>query len=419
VSSGPRTSWTNRSKTCEQNLRSSGSGLSTIQKTTRPATGQQHSHPPFVRRLEHRYASTLMADILRFEIETTPFTPDFDLATYDAGRYLTRDSTNPVNFARFVPLQRHALGDNRTTEEIRAEQIELLLKIMNGQFRENLPAGVLASATPELAINLVTVFCREPCQPACRRFPLLDFMEIHVRDSANGQAIESFFGGNFSSPLRDKTFYLDVPRVADEGGDVYALGDFDAAMYELVFRDVWPGGVLAVRPVVAIAVSERYAYERTSRRLPGLGVEYRPTEPLDGKQSLTDAYYAKLGFRAKTFLAPAMSVPLRVMRMHQDSLEARSPVVLAALVSVMGPFQTILRGDLYRSKNTAGNTYRPDKTGPMLELAPTFPPYDLAYRNKELGPRQALATRTWLRDHDEAIRKTMALAGVKVAGRTA
>jgi|GEM_PF-5535792 len=357
-----------------------------------------------------------MTDILRFKIETTSFTPDFDLASYDASRYLTRDSTNPVNFARFVPLQCQARGDNRTTEEIRTEQIDLLLKHMNEQFRQNLPAEVLSNATPELSINLLTVFCWEPHEPTSRRFPLLDFMEIHVRDSATGQEIESFFGGNFSSPLRDKTFYLDVPRVSNEGGDVYALGDFDAAVHELVFRDVWYGGVLTGRPIVAVAVSEKYAYERTSNRLPGLGVEYQPTEQLDGKRSLTDAYFAKLGFTPRTFLSPAMSVPLRVMRMHQDSLEARSPVALAALTSVMGPFQTILRGDLYRSQNTAGETYRPDKTRPIFDGEPLFPPYNLAHRNKELGPRQAVGTQNWLREHDEAIRKTLALAGVNLAG---
>lgn len=357
-----------------------------------------------------------MADILHLEAETTPFTPDFDLAAYDARRYLTRDSTNPVNFARFVPLQCQARGDSRTVEDIRAEQIDLLLKHMNEQFRENLPADVLSSARPELSINLLTVFCSEQYAPASCRFPLLDFMDIHVRDAATGEEIESFFGGNLSSPLRDKSFYLDAPRAHEAGGDVYTLGDFDAAMYKLAFRDVWHGGVLSGYPIVAVAVSERYAYERSSNQLPGLGVEYWPSEQLDEAKSLTGVYFSKLGFTPRVFLPPAMRVPLRVMVMRQDSLEARSPIALAALAGVMGPFQAILRGDLYRSQNMASETYRPDKTAPTCDGVPLFPPYDMAYRNEELGPRQAVATENWLREHDEMIRKTLALAGVDLVG---
>jgi len=236
-----------------------------------------------------------------------------------------------------------------------------------------------------------------------------DFLEVEITDRETGRRLEQFFGGNFSSPLRDKTFYLDVPRVSAAGGDVFALGEFDAALHELAFADRWPGGVLEGRPAVAIAISERYEYRRTEHMVPGLGREYRANIPAGAPRSLTDAYFERLGFEARAFLPPAMGVPLRIMHMRDDRIEARSPFVLAALAGVMGPFQVILRGDIYRSRNKASVTYRFEPDAPFDE-PPRFPPYDLAHRNAELGPRQAQRALDWVERHRSAIERTLSAA---------
>lgn len=272
-----------------------------------------------------------MANEVSFRLSTTRFDENY------APSSTSRTTTNFANLARGEQRQQNlrtalALIDRRFNELARAEN----------------PDGDRFAV--ELDIVSVELVLGDEADAA---FPLIEVLDVQIVDRLTGLRHDGIVGNNFSSYIRDYDFSVLLPAVADGAGIPADFGDLHGKLFAHFLDSDAYRRSFDTAPVICISVSTSRTYRRLPGEHPVLGVEYAQDEP-----SLTDAYFAKMGLRARYFMPPGSVAPL-AFYFRGDLLGDYSDLQLAGTVGTMETFQKIYRPEIYHAHATAGEVYRP------------------------------------------------------------
>ncbi|QCU77147.1 DUF1852 domain-containing protein [Citricoccus sp. SGAir0253] len=208
-------------------------------------------------------------------------------------------------------------------------------------------------------------------------FPLIEMLDVGIRDTVSGVRVDGIVGNNFSSYLRDYDFSVVLPEhharaprssVPDDFGDLHGKL-FTHFLDSEAYRERFPQP-----PVICISVSSTKTYRRLENHHPILGVEYGQDE-----SSLTDRYFGKMGLRVRYFMPPGAVAPL-AFYFRGDLLNDYSSLALIGLISTMEAFQKIYRPEIYNANAAAGRIYRPSLEN--LDYSVTQIAYDREERNR-------------------------------------
>lgn len=350
-----------------------------------------------------------MAPTLTFTITTTPFDEDYTPSS---------DSRLTTNFANL------ARGEHRE-QNIRAalttidERLNSLLPQDNPQLDRYRAELVIVSAALGLPADAPGLPADAPALPAGAhrgrdgaaplRFPLLEMLDVTILDRRTGERRAGIVGNNLSSYVRDYDFSVLLPSLAERGaappedfGELHGKL-FDAFLASPEYRERF-----AAPPVICISVSTSRTYRRGTGRHPVLGVEYLPEDP-----SRTDAYFAKMGLRARFFLPDGGVAPLALYH-RGDLLRGYSDVQLAGTIATMETFQRIYRPEIYNAASPAGEVFQPSLAHAAFTRMPVT--YDRDER-AQLGPIQGEYTREHLiAPHGELLQRWAAEYPAPTAG---
>ncbi len=270
-----------------------------------------------------------------FRITTTRF--DEDYAPSDGSRL----TTNFANLAR---------GEHR--EQNLRNALTMIDRRFNQLAHGDAPAGDRYAGE----LEIVSVALRLTAQSGQREFPLLEFLDVRIVDRRTGERHQGIVGNNFSSYIRDFDFSVLLPSAAEAAGEFVVpddFGDLHGRLFQRFLDSPEYRERVPQSPVICISVSTSRTYRRTENRHPVLGVEYEP----DGS-SLTDAYFGKMGLRARYFMPPGGAAPL-AFYFRGDLLADYSDLQLVGTISTMETFQRIYRPEIYNAHEAAGGIYRP------------------------------------------------------------
>lgn len=187
-------------------------------------------------------------------------------------------------------------------------------------------------------------------------FPLVEMLDVGIRDTLANVRLDGIVGNNFSSYLRDYDFSVVLPEHQARAPRSSIPSDF-GALHGKLFQHFVDSDAYRKRfpqpPVICISVSSSKTYRRLENRHPILGVEYRQDE-----SSLTDRYFERMGLRVRYFMPPGSVAPL-AFYFRDDLLNDYSSLALIGLISTMEAFQKIYRPEIYNANAAAGRVYRP------------------------------------------------------------
>jgi len=269
-----------------------------------------------------RILPKLMSMNPTFRLSTTRFDEDY---TPSAD---TRTTTNFANLAR---------GENRQRNLRNA--IAMIDRRFNDLARWDNPTGDRYAL--ELDIVSVDLLLEEA-------FPVIEVLNVSIRDTTTGSVTPGIVGNNFSSYIRDYDFSVKLPNGMPNDFGVLHGRVFERFLSSSAYRERFTQD-----PVICISVSTSRTYERTTNVHPVLGVEY--AQP-DG--SLTDLYFGKMGLSVRYFMPPGSVAPLAFYH-RGDLLNDYTPLQLAGTIATMETFQKIYRPEIYNANSAAPAIYRP------------------------------------------------------------
>ena len=276
-----------------------------------------------------------MTNELAFRISTTPFDEDYSPSAE------SRATTNFANLAR---------GEDR--QQNLRNVLTMIDRRCNDLAHWDNPNGDRYAVELEIvSVDAALTVDREE-----RHFPLLEVLDLHIRDLHTGVRHHGIVGNNFSSYVRDYDFSVRLPAVTAEAGGFTVPDDFGAlhgALFEaFVDSDAYRARFEAP-PVICISVSTSKTYRRTDNTHPVLGVEY-----LQSDYSLTDEYFARMGLRVRYFMPAGATAPL-AFYFRGDLANDYTNLQLVGTISTMETFQKIYRPEIYNANAAAGSVYRP------------------------------------------------------------
>lgn len=257
-----------------------------------------------------------------FRLTTTRFDEDY---TPSAD---TRTTTNFANLAR---------GESR--QQNLRNAIAMINNRFNDLVRWDNPTGDRYAI--DLDIVSVDLHLREA-------FPVIEVLNVSIRDLSTGSVTPGIVGNNFSSYIRDYDFSVTLPNGMPDDFGVLHGRVFQRFLESDAYRSRF-----AQDPVICISVSTSRTYERTQNEHPVLGVEYVQPEG-----SLTDLYFGKMGLSVRYFMPPGSVAPLAFYH-RGDLLNDYTPLQLAGTVATMETFQKIYRPEIYNANSAAPAIYRP------------------------------------------------------------
>lgn len=265
----------------------------------------------------------------------------FNLATtrFDEGYSPAESSRATTNFA------------NLARGEHRQENLRNALTMMNRRFNDLADWDNPAGDRYALDIDIVSADLQFQTGLEQQAFPLLEVLEIHIRDLQTGTRHPGIVGNSLSSYVRDYDFSVRLPSA--HGAVPADFGELHGKLFRHFLASDAYRSRFAQSPVICISVSTSKTYRRTTNTHPVLGVEYAQPEP-----SLTDEYFAKMGLRVRYFLPRGSVAPL-AFYFRGDLLNDYTNLQLIGTISVMETFQKIYRPEIYNANAAAGDIYRP------------------------------------------------------------
>lgn len=292
--------------------------------------------------------------------------------TYAPGRH-TRITTNFANLAR---------GSDRAANIARA--LAMMQKRLNALAHWDNPSGDRYT----LALDILSVEMHSPALGVTQPFPLLEWLQPIVWDCRAQRHIEGVVGNSFSSYVRDWDFSvrLAAHNAVRTDFDVPAdFGDLHAALFTQFLQSAHFQAHFQKSPIICLSVANSKIYNRSSNYHPVLGFEY-----LQNTHSLTDTYFAKMGFQVRFFM-PENSVAPMAFYFQGDLLADYTNLELIATISVMESFQRIYRPEIYNAHARAANCFQPNLHNP--DYCPTPVTYDRQERSR-LASEQGQWTQT-------------------------
>ncbi|WP_414444722.1 DUF1852 domain-containing protein [Burkholderia sp. 22PA0106] len=196
-------------------------------------------------------------------------------------------------------------------------------------------------------------------------FPMIEVLKTNIVDRKTGERIEGIVGNNFSSYVRDYDFsvrLLEHNKNQAEFGIPHDFGDLHGKLFKRFVNSDAYRAHFSKPPVICLSVSSNSTYHRTANRHPVLGIEYQ-----QGKLSLTEQYFEKMGLQARHFMAPNSAAPLTFYFLG-DLLNDYTNLELISTISTMETFQKIYRPEIYNANSAAGNQYQPSLQHPDHSL---------------------------------------------------
>lgn len=257
-----------------------------------------------------------------FTLHTTRFDEDY---TPSAD---TRTTTNFANLAR---------GENRQ------QNLRNAIAMIDNRFNDLVRWDNRDGDRYALDLDIVSVDLQ--LQEA---FPIIEVLNVSIRDRVTGSVTPGIVGNNFSSYIRDYDFSVTLPNGLSDDFGVLHGRVFERFLESDAYRSRF-----AQDPVICISVSTSRTYERTTNEHPVLGVEYAQPEG-----SLTDLYFGKMGLSVRYFMPPGSVAPLAFYH-RGDLLNDYTPLQLAGTIATMETFQKIYRPEIYNANSAAPAVYRP------------------------------------------------------------
>ncbi|KQN39864.1 hypothetical protein ASG37_16875 [Sphingomonas sp. Leaf407] len=191
-----------------------------------------------------------------------------------------------------------------------------------------------------------------------RAFPLIEVLQTTIVDKVGGERVPGMVGNNFSSYVRDYDFSVVLPDHLKQHGSgaPVRFGELHGKLFKLFLHSAAYRERFAKPPVICLSVSSREVYHRSANVHPILGVEYR-----NDRSSPTDAYFAKMGLKARYFMPPHAVAPLAFYHAG-DLVGDYTNLELASTVATMETFQKIYRPEIYNANSVAAECYRPSLT---------------------------------------------------------
>ncbi|MGO2052488.1 DUF1852 domain-containing protein [Arthrobacter sp. MYb211] len=306
-----------------------------------------------------------MADAFTFSISTTKFDEDYTPCAS------SRVTTNFANLAR---------GENRQ------ENLRNALTMINRRFNSLAHWDNPQGDRYELELEIISANVHFDSANAAEQFPLLEVLDTTIVDRATSTRSHGMVGNNFSSYVRDYDFSVVLPAAGNGSGAPKLPEDF-GELHGQLFQHFLDSQAYRQRfaqlPVVCISVSTSKTYYRTGNSHPVLGLEYQQDE-----NSLTDAYFGKMGLRVRYFMPPGAVAPL-AFYFRGDLLNDYTNLQLISTIATMETFQKIYRPEIYNASSAAPAVYRPSLGA--QDFAPTRISYDREERTR-LGAVQGKYT---------------------------
>ena len=254
----------------------------------------------------------------------------------------TRLTTNFANLARGV----HREDNLRNT-----------LVMINNRF--NALANWDNPNADRYALELDIISAKMALGDSFQELPLIEMLKTTIIDRHRNQRIEGIVGNNFSSYVRDYDFsvlLLEHNKNQENFSVPEDFGDLHAVLFQRFISSATYQENFAKPPVICLSVSTTKTYHRTANIHPILGVEYRQND-----DSLTDAYFNKMGLKVRYFMPQGSVAPLAFYS-SQDLLSDYSNLELISTISTMETFQKIYRPEIYNANAAAPVVYQPSLT---------------------------------------------------------
>src|SRR5690606_6661047 len=192
----------------------------------------------------------------------------------------SRATTNFANLAR---------GDDRR------QNLQNAITMINRRFNDLADWDNPTGDRYALDVDIVSAELEYHAAGQPHVFPLLEMLEIHIRDLVTGARHPGILGNSLSSYIRDYDFSVRLPAAA--AAVPADFGDLHGKLFQHFVESEAYRARTPLPPVICISGSSSKPYRRTTNTHPVLGVEYAQPEP-----SLTDAYFAKMGLRVRYFM---------------------------------------------------------------------------------------------------------------------
>lgn len=251
----------------------------------------------------------------------------------------TRLTTNFANLAR---------GESRRAN------LRHTINMINNRFNSLAPWDNPTGKRYEVELDIVSVDF--DIQGKGEPFPLIEVLKTTVIDTVTGERIEGIVGNNFSSYVRDYDFSVELLN-HNKGKEEFSVpegfGDLHGKLYHYFVNSEAYKRHFSKQPVICLSVACSKQYHRTDFEHPILGVEYQ-----QNVDSLTDAYFAKMGLQVRYFM-PKNSVAPLAFYFSGDLLNDYSDLELISTISTMETFQKIYRPEIYNANSPAAEVYQP------------------------------------------------------------
>ncbi|HCJ54324.1 MULTISPECIES: putative oxygenase MesX [Glutamicibacter] len=330
-----------------------------------------------------------MPDALTFSISSTEFNENY---TPSADSRLT---TNFANLARGEYCQ---------------QNLRNALTMINRRFNSLAHWDNPDGERYALELEIISANVHFDSAQGAQDFPLLEMLDTSILDRKTGVRSPGIIGNNFSSYVRDYDFSVVLPESIDAAGKPVPpadFGDLHGRLFEHFLNSAAYRERFEQLPVICISVSTSKIYRRNGNRHPVLGWEYRQDE-----DSLTDAYFAKMGLRVRYFMPEGSVAPL-AFYFRGDLLADYTDLQLISLISTMETFQKIYRPEIYNANSPAPAIYRPSLGA--QDFSPTRITYDRDERT-QLGKIQGKFTEEhFISPHRELLESWAASCAVPAA----
>ncbi|MCM5704516.1 DUF1852 domain-containing protein [Larsenimonas salina] len=279
----------------------------------------------------------------------------------------TRTTTNFANLAR---------------GEKRQENLRKTLTMINNRFNAlahwDNPEGNRYS----VELDIISVDMTIHAARTGNALPLIEILKTTIVDHRTGERIEGVAGNNFSSYVRDYDFSV-VLSEHNRNRTTFSVPDNFGTLHGNLFTSFVNSSTykhhFTKPPIICISVSSSKTYHRTENRHPVLGVEYQQDD-----DSLTDAYFKKMGLSVRYFMPEGSVAPL-AFYFFGDLLNDYTNLELISTISTMDTFQKIYRPEIYNANSVAGRAYTPRLDHSDYSLTPIV--YDREERSR-LGVEQ-------------------------------
>ncbi|MCU1405452.1 MAG: hypothetical protein JWQ43_1755 [Glaciihabitans sp.] len=297
-----------------------------------------------------------MTNDCAFSISATRFDETYSPSPH------SRNTTNFANLAR---------GEDRE------QNLRNALVMINNRFND-----LVRSDNPQgdrycVELDIVSVDLQVDAAGDDSAFPLIEILNVLIRDTQTGARIDGIVGNNFSSYIRDYDFSVLLPEHAAKATGQGIPSDF-GELHGSLFNRFLESDAYHERfpqpPVICISVSTSRTYHRLVNEHPILGVEYQQDE-----YSLTDQYFGKMGLKVRYFMPRGAVAPLAFYH-RGDLLNDYAPLALAGTISTMETFQKIYRPEIYNANTAAADVYRPSLEHRDYSQTQVF--YDRVERNQ-------------------------------------